>query len=792
MGMVLRLVRCPLLLALSLFALLIPNAHLNADDAAIAAANPSTHYLWKPVAIGAGGFITGYRSDESGSTRVVRTDTYGAYIWRDGGGPSASGRWSQLVTSASMPAQYRNPRSLNAGVYEIAVAPSDPGRIYMVIKGLVFRSDDAGATFLKVANDIAALAADGNSPYRLYGPFMAVSPTDPDTLLLGTSQAGLLRSSDAGTSWSKVESVPDAADLDPNAEGIQAPGQSVMFVRDASGRELAYVAVPGHGLFISDDGGESFLPAAAEQERPLTIKQFIVDREARVVAVDQIGQSVWRYDGKSWTRLIGPKTLAASNFVSVAIDRDNGRLYVFEAFRAIYTSDDNGKSWWLLPMQVRTGANEPPWLAVSNMSFAIGQVSPDSVVKHRFWAAAGTGVYYADIDPDIDPEADPTKALPVTWTSQSRGIEQLVTNDVYHAPGRAPLFAVWDFGIHRKENLDRFSTGFGPVERMILSAQQVVGTPADPDFAVTNATDHRNCCYEQGAVQAGYSKDNGRSWTRFPSLPVPPGTAKDDPKPMAYGMIAISSSDVNNIVWAPSFNRAPFYTKDLGKTWHRVRFPGEQGDLTGSHADFYLPRRVLTADPVEGGTFYLVHSGNPDNAQLQGLWVTHDGGQNWTRVFKGEIAPASRYSARLRAVPGRQGDLFFTSQVDGNIDTRLRRTRDGGVSWSTIDEAEHIDDIAFGRPLEPSGAPTIFVSGSIKGEYGIWRSTDDAKSWQKIGRLPVGTLDQVVVMGGNPDVFGEVYIGYMGSGWIYGRPGPCDPKPYASGDSSECFESPHP
>ena len=54
---------------------------------------------WRPLRIGAGGFLTGIDISADGSTRVVRTDTYGAYIWN-----AAISQWIQLVTKGSMPA----------------------------------------------------------------------------------------------------------------------------------------------------------------------------------------------------------------------------------------------------------------------------------------------------------------------------------------------------------------------------------------------------------------------------------------------------------------------------------------------------------------------------------------------------------------------------------------------------------------------------------------------------------------------------------------------------------------
>ena len=74
---------------------------------------------------GAGGYLTGLDISADGSTRLVRTDTYGAYIWND-----PSYQWMQLVTKSSM-AAIDIKVDITAGVYEIRVAPNLPTRLCM-------------------------------------------------------------------------------------------------------------------------------------------------------------------------------------------------------------------------------------------------------------------------------------------------------------------------------------------------------------------------------------------------------------------------------------------------------------------------------------------------------------------------------------------------------------------------------------------------------------------------------------------------------------------------------------
>jgi hypothetical protein len=193
-----------------------------------------------------------------------------------------------------------------------------------------------------------------------------------------------------------------------------------------------------------------------------------------------------------------------------------------------------------------------------------------------------------------------------------------------------------------------------------------------------------------------------------------------------------------------------------------------------------LQRKTLTADKTIPGTFYLVHSGQGANQHLLGVWRTQDGGRRWERVFSGEIAPSSDHNAKLRSVPGHGGHLFFTSAFPYTDDTLLRRSLDGGRSWVPVSEVTRVDDIAFGKAAPGAAYPAIYISGRVGGSYGIWRSIDSARSWQRLADFPVGTLDNVTAVGADPDVFGRVYLGYQGSSWIWGEPAPCRPAPYRS------------
>jgi hypothetical protein len=134
-------------------------------------------------------------------TKVVRTDTYGAYVWSD-----LDLQWKQLVTVASMPSEDHRV-DYGVGVYEIRIAPSNPNLFYMMYMGQVYRSDDKGGSWTKTS--FVRVSADPNDGYRMHGRKMAIDPVNPDLVYAGTTNDGLWVTTDEGASWAQVTDVPN-------------------------------------------------------------------------------------------------------------------------------------------------------------------------------------------------------------------------------------------------------------------------------------------------------------------------------------------------------------------------------------------------------------------------------------------------------------------------------------------------------------------------------------------------------------------------------------------------------
>ena len=169
---------------------------------------------WQELKIGAGGFLTGIDIAPD-DTMVVRTDTYGAYIWN-------GTQWQQLVTSTSMPAAdvaARQRRGRLRNPDRVRAIPTSCTWMYL---GDVYRSTDKGTTWTKTA--FAQVTESPNDPYRMNGQKMAVDPNNPNVVYVGTPQNGLFVTTDGGASWQKVSAVPvsatDASGEYPGITGI--------------------------------------------------------------------------------------------------------------------------------------------------------------------------------------------------------------------------------------------------------------------------------------------------------------------------------------------------------------------------------------------------------------------------------------------------------------------------------------------------------------------------------------------------------------------------------------------
>lgn len=659
---------------------------------------------WKPVNIGAGGWITGIDVAPDG-TMVARTDTYGAYVWNGTG-------WNQIVTSASMPTS-----SISAiGVYEIRVAASNSSIFYMELGDGIYKSVDKGATWLKT--NFPSVTFDTNTGVRMDGQKMAIDPTNPDVVFAGTQHDGLWVTRDGGLNWQKILAVPQGTKTaDTDLTGITIQGSKV------------FVGTAGSGVFMSSDGGITWSATGG----PADVGTAAIGSDGSYYASGNSDGSLWKYASGSWTKLITDSVHA------VAVDPFNANhLVVTGAGGNIQESRDGGATWsgWNWNNQLES-SNDIPWLENSGGYMSSGGLVFDPLQPNKIWQSSGVGVWETTLS---------TQPLgwntPVIWNSHSQGIEQLVANEVLAPAGGGAVFASWDRAFVNMSNPDAYATSYsGGGFSMGWSI----------DYASSNPQFIVGISDWWGQENSGFSTDGGTTWQKFAGLPTWATST-------VGGSIAASSP--NNIIWVATGNQPPAYTLDGGKTWTNVNIPGIT-DWSGLNYSYYLDRTTITADRVLAATFYLF---DPNS----GIYRTSDGGVTWAKVFNGQPADWSYWNAKIEAAPGKAGELFFTSGPQGssNQPTAFMHSLDGGVSWTVV-TGVGANTFGYGAPATAGGPATVYVVGTVNGKYGVWYSTDDAATWTQIGDHPMGSLDQIRTISGDMDQFGRVYIGFGGSGYAY-------------------------
>lgn len=724
-------------------------------------------YVWRNVAIVAGGFVTGivYSSTQQ-DVLYARTDISGAYRFS-----AATGAWTPLLDWVS------RAESNYAGVESIAIDPVNPDRIYLAAgmyttsSGAFLISDDGGQTFTTVPTSIPM---GSNDDGRSVGERLAIDPNDTSTLYFGSRTSGLWTSTDSGSSWTQVTSFPGPDEYD----GGPAVGPAgIVFVRfdpktGGSGVPTTVyvgVAVTGTSLYSSSDGGMTWnaVPGAptgllpARSALSSTEKLYVTYGGGTAGTTNGDGPNnattgaVYRLDlgAGTWTN-ITPATSKGSvtfGYAGVTVDAQNPSTVMVSTIDRwstgddIYRSTNEGATWTAVgaPGAARDFSNAP-WVTFDRESNPtpsqytgwMGDVEIDPFNSSRVLYITGQGIWASDDITNVDTNQ------PTHWDFRSLGIEQTAVNDLASPPSGPPLLsAVSDIG------------GFAHCD---LTTSPPGGMSSNPVFASTDSIDFGgltpNVVARVGVgassanVHGAYSTDGGFVWSPFASsLPATSSSA---------GTIAVSA-DGSAFVWDPPPVAAtsttaasaggPQVSTNDGATW--TLSTGGIGAV-----------RAVISDRANAMNFYAFDTSMAGNGRL---WVSTNRGASFTVAATGL---PTRGGSRLRATPGIAGDLWLY------VGANLYHSTDAGTTFTQISTLPSGSSgiFAFGLGAAPPGQsyPALFL-GVSAGATGIYRSDDQASTWTQIDDTLHRFATATVIIG-DSTVYGRVYVGNNGRGVFYG------------------------
>lgn len=710
------------------------------------AADLSSEYQWGPMKIGGGGWVVGMSINPAEPNLIyARADVSGAYRWN-----AATESWKQVVTASSLTAEHVG-YGRYCGVDSIVGAPSDANVAYMMfasqpytqVVGQLFRSVNRGDRWTATNFKNTGVKVEANGEGRQDGERLAVDPVNSNVVYFASISDGLWLTEDGGDLWAHVDAIP--AGKPPHGVTtfvFDRTGGTTTNTKDGTKRTtVAYVSVEEDGVFRTTDAGATWKKISdsgtgdAGKPRDAAVGSdgtyFIAyDNEKGATG------SLWKYSAANGWADITPQGKEGGkdqSYWAIAVDPFDPRHVVAMINGGkTFVSNDQGAAWSFHTFTLQSPTIH--WLGTqTNYFLSTGQLAFDPHDKGKLWFAEGFGMWWTR---ELDPPEIP-------WHAASEGIEEVCGNDVIAPPGGKPVGAMWDTGVFYFGDVDSYTAKRS--QPGFMSAWSLDWCSRDPKFLVAVFRSHLD--FVPKAKSSGFSTDGGMTWTRFAALEN--GTLPTD---LDYGVIAVSASNPDHIVWCPAGGKLPYYTADRGATWTKANFGGSH--QTG-HQSPFTSLKPLCADRVEPDTFYFY-------TPQDGLFRSTDGGVHFAKT--GNPRP-NCWNAILKSTPDHAGDLWFASGPGAG----LFHSKDGGDTWTQAPGMDMAFNVAIGKAMA-GDYPTLYVAGSIAGSSGIHRSTDRGLTWDRIVDYPLGIFDSIDAMDGDKDIFGQIYVCFTSAGFAYGKP----------------------
>lgn len=675
---------------------------------------------WKNVQIGGGGYVTGVViHPEEPDLVYVRTDIGGAYKWDEKGK-----KWIQLMDWIGIP------NSNLSGVDGMALDPNKPDVLYLMLgkrinssPSGIYKSGDRGLSWQKLY-DVSVDA--NNQTMRWGGEPISVDPNNSEIIYAGTRRNGLVRSFNGGSNWETVNDVPQGLTGGSQPIGIRRvlfDGSSTVDERS----ERIYIGIPETGIYYSKDGGNTFSSLDGAPDFPNDIE---LTGPGELIVTHKNGVSVYR--DNTWSDAT-PSAESGRQFVGLTVDINDPKHIVVSRFsegfsNRIYRSSDGGTNWILIGSSDAGLIRSPdvPWWPNHFFSSATSALALDPHRSGRIFLTDWFGIWMTS---DI--------WGPVTeWYTHQKGHEEIVSYVLASPPEGPPLYSLMaDVAGFRHDNLDEF-----PQDRITRANEgmDITYCHSQPEYmALLDATS-----WSGDNTSLRISSNTGETWqTRL----LPEGSVG--------GRLAYSATDPDLLVYLPA-NSVPYYTTDRGLSWNEGT-----GIPSGAVRDGYIwnPDRVLAADGIDGNRFYIHRE--------REVYVSEDGGATWNRKNNTLLPSRSGWYHWLTTAPDMDGEVWVSLGGNG-----LWRSENGGSSFTKIQQIGISRLIGWGKAAPGKNHPTVFVYATINGQWGLFRSTDLGNSWTRLTDTNFNFGGDPVVVQGDGQMFGRVYVGTGGRGVFYGQP----------------------
>jgi hypothetical protein len=609
---------------------------------------------------------------------------------------------------------------------------------------------------------------------------IVIHPRDPNTvfacalgLVTGPQQErGVFRTRDGGESWERVLFVDEDTGcsglaMDPNNPDILFAGTWDTWMQTW----VMHSGGPGGGVFVTRDGGDSWTRLGEEHGLPRSpvgkIDVAVAPSDSdRVYALIQTAAqgSVWRSDdgGRSWRVVSWDRTLIgrAGFYIRIAVNPENADEVVVMNSSS-HRSVDGGLTWplraggcgdchdvWMDPTD---GAH---WAVTGDGGAGRTVDHGDSYARYRL---PNGQMYHVWIDDQVP-----------YWIYSNRQDDGTMRGpsdtpvEVENVPAYSDPEALVGFGVRRgapeagrggfggrggggfRNDTDAWQAGIGGCESGFT-----IPVPGNPDIIWAS-------CYGNQVTRFDNRIGSARSVSPWKHI------LDHEPMGLKYRChwtppLAIDPFEDETVYYGCN---VIFRTRDQGQSWDVISpdlstqdpdriawsggIPGSDPPLAiGDNLGQFYGEVVFAIAPskLEQG---LIWSGTNDGL----VWITRDGGDNWTRIS--DNAQGLAEWGTIRKIEPSVFDagtayVVVDYHLMGDNIPYLFKVTDYGENW-----AEITGDIPRGHPLDyalslaenPNREGMLFAGTG----HGFYYTMDDGEHWTQLqDALPAAPVSWIMV-----------------------------------------------
>ncbi len=585
------------------------------------------------------------------------------------------------------------------GAYPAIVPdPNNYGKVYLLsdVNG-VWVSDNKGDQWNFRTQGLANLNTAS----------LAISNSNPNVLYNGT-QRGMHRSEDSGQTWTFLTST------NPSIQ-FSRPGNYKAIVIDRNDPYQVYAANKSGEVFFSSNGGSTWTRVGTEVY-PMgasgTISVLYLSRDSNFLFAGS-SRGLMRFDKSRgvWEKMnVG--TVGVYDMVSYHF---NERLYITGG-RKILWSDDMGISWQGSSDILVSGHSVYYMYRLSVKTDDAGNTKILAAWRENWnggvFMSSNAGASWINIERNLahDVVTDPTRV----W-SQGFGWPLSASFD----PNDANVMYFSDFwGAWRTDD-----NGLSWQER-IKGAPNTIGSDivVAPNGSLLVAT------MDNGLQQ---STNGGLTYKAL----IPKANSDETAKGHMWKVLALGPTGDHIVAtsspWNFDYNQIVI-SEDGGQTFIKTRngLPATYPRTNTVWDKGYA--RALTVDPSNHNRLYLGIDGDEG-----GLFISNDGGYNWSRSLGQPGVAANRIYNGLAVDPTEPSRIYWGAQGNGG---GVYRSTNSGDSWSKVFTGTYY---VFDLAVAQDGV--VYAAGDTAGPA-LFASYDKGATWRKLKQFgTVGTCEAIAI-----------------------------------------------